>query len=117
MIGNLEEVDEETVSKEVLEYARLRIRLSLGEEVTQVKSVRINDRICQVSFEEENSSVSLIGSPFNKWDDASEEELKAQIEDGVGEGFSDSDYSKRGGRQEERRGEETVQFPTKKKIF
>jgi len=67
MIGNLEEVDEETVSKEVLEYARLRIRLSLGEEVTQVKSVRINDRICQVSFEEENSSVSLFGSPYHKW--------------------------------------------------
>ncbi|ESW12638.1 hypothetical protein PHAVU_008G129600, partial [Phaseolus vulgaris] len=68
MIGNLEEVDEETVSKEVLEYARLRIRLSLGEEVTQVKSVRINDRICQVSFEEENSSVSLFGSPYHKCD-------------------------------------------------
>ena len=68
-------------------------------------------------FEEENSSVSLIGSPFNKWDDASEEESKAQIEDSVDEGFSDSDYSEHGGRQEERRGEETVQFPAKKKSF
>jgi len=118
LIGKLEAVDEGTVSKEVLEYARLRIRLQLGEEARLTKSVRINDRVFQVYFEEENSSVSLIGSPFHKWNVNSEEESEARIEDSVGEGFSDSDYSEHGGRQEERRGEEmTVQFPAEEEEF
>jgi len=50
LIGTLVEVDEGTISKEVLEYARLCIRIPLGEEVKLEKSTRLNDRFCQILF-------------------------------------------------------------------
>jgi len=37
LVGTLVEVDEGTVSKEVLEYSRLRMRIPLGKEVRLVK--------------------------------------------------------------------------------
>ena len=46
LVGTLVEVDEGIISKEVLEYARLCIRIPLGEEVRLAKSMRISDRLC-----------------------------------------------------------------------
>ncbi|KAK7378746.1 hypothetical protein VNO80_04193 [Phaseolus coccineus] len=74
IVGTLVEVDVGTISKMVLEYTRLRIKIPSGEEVRTTKSVRINDRLCQVFFEEENSPVPMLGNPCHKWDATSEEE-------------------------------------------
>lgn len=46
LVGALVEVDEGTISKEVLEYARLCIRIPVDEEVRLAKAVRIKDRLC-----------------------------------------------------------------------
>ncbi|KAK7356785.1 hypothetical protein VNO80_16061 [Phaseolus coccineus] len=92
LVATLVEVDTGTVSKEVLEYARLRTKIPLGEE-------------------EGNSPVPLVGNLFHKWD-AAEKEFEAQFDASVGEEFSESNCSEHGGINDDRRGEEkTVQFP------
>jgi len=66
LVGTLVEVDEVTITREVLEYARLRIRILVGEEARSVKSVRINDTLCQVSFEEEICFLDHLRESFLK---------------------------------------------------
>ena len=114
LVGKLVKIDEGTISKEVLEYARLCIRIPLGEEVRLARSVRINDRVCQVYFEEENFHVPSCGNLFHKWGMASEDESEARLDSSISEVFSESDYSDHSGRQGERRREETtIQLPKK----
>jgi len=61
-------VDEATTSWEALEFARLRIRMSLGALTNLVKAVRINDVLCQISFEEESyAEVTMVGCSHGRW--------------------------------------------------
>jgi len=92
----------------VLEYARLHIRIPIGEEERLVKSVRINDRFCQVSFEEEIPPVSTFGTFFHKWSVTSEEGSEAHLDTNVGEYFFEYECSEHYGRNRERRGEEKI---------
>ena len=77
-----------------------------------MKPVRINDRFCQVCFEEENPPAPMFENPFHKWGATSEEESEAHLDASVGENFSKSECSEHDDRNKEIRGEEkTVQFP------
>lgn len=68
LIGIFIEVDEATTSWEALEFARLRIRMSLGALTNLVKAVRINDVLCQISFEEESyAEVTMVGCSHGRW--------------------------------------------------
>ncbi|KAK7348114.1 hypothetical protein VNO80_22663 [Phaseolus coccineus] len=46
LLGTLIEADDGTVSKDVLDYARLRIRIPFGEGERSVKPIKINDTFC-----------------------------------------------------------------------
>jgi len=106
LVGTLVEVDEGTVSKEVLEYARLHIRIPLREETRLMKIVRINDRFCEVSFEEESFIAPSCGYLFHKWGMVSKEDSEAHFDANVGEDFSESECSDHNDRSRERRGED-----------
>lgn len=73
-----------------------------------MKSMKINDRYCQVSFEEEVPSASTFGSPFHKWGVASEEESEAHLDISVCEDFSESECSELDDKNGERRGEDKI---------
>ncbi|ESW15862.1 hypothetical protein PHAVU_007G108700, partial [Phaseolus vulgaris] len=53
LVGALVEVDNATVTREVVEFARLRVRIPVGSDTRMVKQVQINGTFCNVSFEEE----------------------------------------------------------------
>jgi len=53
LLGTLVEVDEATIALEELEYARFKIRVSVGCEAKLTSYMRINEVLYQVSVEEE----------------------------------------------------------------
>jgi len=92
------EVDEETVSREVLEYARFRIRIPEGAKINLAKDVKINGIVYQVAYEEEScSNISQVECAHCRWGSASEEESQLGREGSVGDDCYASDRSEDGG--------------------
>jgi len=77
LVTTLVKIDEVTTERDVLEYARLHVSIPVGEAVNMVKSVKINDTLCQVFLEEEFCIPDhFLGSFFEKWGVTSEAESK-----------------------------------------
>ena len=59
LVGTFIEVYEATTSRKILEFFRLRIRMSLGALANLFKVVRINDVLCKI-FSEEMAVVQTV---------------------------------------------------------
>ncbi|KAK8467808.1 hypothetical protein PHAVU_007G156800 [Phaseolus vulgaris] len=53
LVGKFIEVDEATEAREILEFARLRIKIPAGGNANVVKNIIINDYRCRITFEED----------------------------------------------------------------
>ena len=117
LVGALVEVDNATVTREVVEFARLRVRIPVGSDTRMVKQVQINGTFCNVSFEQE-SEVSLAMQRLldHQWGRVCEEESEASMDE-CGEGGSvNSLESELGEGFVSKEGEEeTIQLPAKVK--
>jgi len=117
LVGALVEVDNATVTREVVDFARLRVRILVGSDTRMVKQVQINGTFCNVSFEEE-SEVSLAMQRLldHQWGRVCEEESEASMDE-CGEGGSvNSLESELGEGFVSKEGEEeTVQLPAEVK--
>ena len=93
LVGKMVEVDQTTLAREVLEYARLRVCVPTNDSVKVTKEVSINKIPCLVSLEEEVCfSEYTLRSFFSKWracsvpvsDVSSEEGDRRKFWDSVG---------------------------------
>jgi len=89
-------VDEATEAKEILEFARLRIKIPAGGNANVVKNIIINDYRCRITFEEDTCHrFSQLGcSKCMEWGQLSEGSSEARYlvtddEDVVESVFSD----------------------------
>jgi len=96
LVGKFIEVDEATEAREILEFARLRIKIPAGGNANVVKSIIINDYRCRITFEEDTClRFSQLGcSKCMEWGQLSEGSSEARYlvtddEDVVESVFSD----------------------------
>ncbi|KAK7372242.1 hypothetical protein VNO80_05616 [Phaseolus coccineus] len=109
LVGKVVEVDEVTLEREVLEYARLCVKIPVGGTANLAKEVHINNIPCKVSFEEEFYFPDhTLRSLFNKWAACSVMDSKVRSEEGGGREFLDSVGSDFGEGDGVRDGEESV---------
>ena len=117
LVSALVEVDNATVTREVVEFARLRVRIPVGSDTRMVKQVQINSTFCNVSFEEE-SEVSLAMQRLldHQWGRVCEEESEASLDEcGEGSSVNSLELELGEGFVSKEGEEETVQLPAEVK--
>jgi len=94
VVGEVVEIDEATEKREVLEFARFRVKLLVSTVVNLVKEFSINDCVCKVTFEEEMSFPELClgrwvggGSEVDTEESSDEGSLGASVCDSVDSGI------------------------------
>ncbi|KAK7373137.1 hypothetical protein VNO80_06535 [Phaseolus coccineus] len=104
------------MEQEVIEYARLRVRVPLDGEVRTVKNVRINKTLCKIIIEEETTSFSTCAcGHLCKWKETIGRESVVGSEEKFREDFFESEGSNYGDDCDMKgnTGEDTsVKFPT-----
>ena len=117
LVGSLVEVDDATITREVVEFARLRVKIPVGRDAKMVKQVQINGTLCTVSFEEE-FEIPLAMQRFydHHWGVAREEGSEASLDEFGGVGSVNCFYSELGEGFELKEGEDkTIHFPAEVK--
>ncbi|KAK7372428.1 hypothetical protein VNO80_05806 [Phaseolus coccineus] len=80
LVGEVVEIDDAMLKKEVLEFARFRVKLPMDSSVCSTKEICINSIPCRVTFEEEvQKVVAVMGLSLTQWAPILVKELECDV--------------------------------------